>query len=172
MHVSRGVSRIGPDRLAMILHGLVEIALALPLIGGVAVDEREIALVKPAGLEEARAGLDGDVAARRGDYDRAIADHTEAIRVDPAYANGFYNRGLTYSRKSDHQRACRLRCGVRADENSRSCRLALCPRRDQIEKGRHRGRQRGHSERKGNEGRHRGKIRDVRDQVDVRFAAD
>ena len=62
MHVSRGVSRIGFDRLGMILHGLVEIALALPLIGAVAVDEGEIALVKPAGLEEARAGLDGGVA--------------------------------------------------------------------------------------------------------------
>ena len=62
MHVSRGVTRIGSDRLAVILHGLVEIALALPLIGAVAVDEREIALVKPAGLKEARAGLDGSVA--------------------------------------------------------------------------------------------------------------
>jgi hypothetical protein len=62
MHVSRGVSRIGPDRLAMILHGLVEIALALPLVGAVAVDESEIALVKPAGFQEARAGLDGCVA--------------------------------------------------------------------------------------------------------------
>lgn len=46
----------------MILHSLVEIALVLPLIGAVAVDQREIALVIPAGIKEARAGLDGSVA--------------------------------------------------------------------------------------------------------------
>src|SRR5512135_3633137 len=62
MHVSCGVSRIGPDRLAMILHSLIEIALELPLIGAVAVDQCEIAPVIPAGIKEARAGLDGSVA--------------------------------------------------------------------------------------------------------------
>jgi tetratricopeptide (TPR) repeat protein len=184
----------------------------------------------------------GNAYARRGDYERAIADHSEAIRIDPAYANGFYNRGLTYSRKGDHERAIadftkgielnanssqlwgqrcwsravigkqlqeavddctkagslapkipqifayrgfvylklgqirqgagRLRCGVRADEKFRSRRLALCPRRDQIEKGRHRGRQRGHRGRKGDEGRHRGGIREVRDKVGAPVSPD
>src|SRR5262245_53180177 len=58
MHVSRGVSGVSTNRLGMILHRLVEIALALPLIGTIAVDEREIAFVKPTGPKEARAGLD------------------------------------------------------------------------------------------------------------------
>ena len=180
----------------------------------------------------------GNLYARRGDYDRAIADHSELIRIDPAYANGFYNRGLTYSRKGDHERAIadftkgielsanssqlwgqrcwsravigkqlqqavedcdkaaalspkdsadlrlsriclsearairqgagRLRRGLRADEKCRPPRLALCPRRHQIEEGRRRRRQRGYSERKGNESRHRRGIRDVRDKVGVR----
>src|SRR4029078_10475744 len=49
------------SRVAGILQSLVEIALAVPLIGAVAVDKREIALVEPAGLQEPRAGLDGRV---------------------------------------------------------------------------------------------------------------
>src|SRR6185437_9426852 len=62
MHVSGGVSRVGLDRRAVILQRLVEIVLVVPLIGAVAVDEREIALVEAAGLQEARAGRDGGVA--------------------------------------------------------------------------------------------------------------
>src|SRR5262249_17892336 len=62
MHVPRGVSGVSADRLDVILHGLVEIALALPLIGAVAVDEREITLVEPAGTNETRAGLDSRIA--------------------------------------------------------------------------------------------------------------
>jgi len=32
-------------------------------------------------------------------YDRAIDDYNETIRIDPKYAIGFYNRGLAYLRK-------------------------------------------------------------------------
>jgi len=37
-------------------------------------------------------------------YDRAIDDYNETIRLDPKYAVGFYNRGLAYLRKGriDH----------------------------------------------------------------------
>jgi tetratricopeptide (TPR) repeat protein len=38
---------------------------------------------------------------KRGDFDSAIADFNETIRLAPKFANGFYNRGLTYSRKNE-----------------------------------------------------------------------
>jgi tetratricopeptide (TPR) repeat protein len=40
-----------------------------------------------------------------GDYDRAIATATEAIRLNPNYANAFISRGIAYSRKADTDRA-------------------------------------------------------------------
>lgn len=39
------------------------------------------------------------------DYDRAIADLTEAIRQKPTDADAFYERGLTYRMKTDYGRA-------------------------------------------------------------------
>jgi tetratricopeptide (TPR) repeat protein len=41
----------------------------------------------------------------QGDYDRAIADYTEAIRLDPKYAGAFSNRGTAYRNKGDNGRA-------------------------------------------------------------------
>jgi tetratricopeptide (TPR) repeat protein len=32
-----------------------------------------------------------------GDFERAIADHTEAIRLNPLYANAYYNRGNAWN---------------------------------------------------------------------------
>ncbi len=40
-----------------------------------------------------------------GDYDRAIADHTQAIRIDPKYANAFVARALAWEGKKDIDRA-------------------------------------------------------------------
>ena len=37
--------------------------------------------------------------------DQAIADFTEAIRLDPNYANAYNNRGLAYDDKGDFARA-------------------------------------------------------------------
>jgi tetratricopeptide (TPR) repeat protein len=41
----------------------------------------------------------------KGDLVRAIADLSEAIRLDPKYAEAYYNRGLTYRNKGDLDRA-------------------------------------------------------------------
>ncbi|MEQ1707555.1 MAG: serine hydrolase [Terricaulis sp.] len=38
-------------------------------------------------------------------YARAIADHDQAIRLNPQDANAFYNRGLTYHAQHDYARA-------------------------------------------------------------------
>ena len=39
---------------------------------------------------------------KKGDMDRAIADYTEALRLDPKYAIAYNNRGLAYSDKGEH----------------------------------------------------------------------
>jgi lipoprotein NlpI len=41
----------------------------------------------------------------KGDNDRAIADHNEAIRLDPNLAAAYYNRGVTWRDKGDNDRA-------------------------------------------------------------------
>jgi tetratricopeptide (TPR) repeat protein len=39
------------------------------------------------------------------DYERAIADHTQAISLDPQFAGPFYNRGAVYADLGDYARA-------------------------------------------------------------------
>jgi tetratricopeptide (TPR) repeat protein len=43
--------------------------------------------------------------ANRHDYDRAIVDFSEAIRLDPKDAYAYSNRGNAYNDKGDHERA-------------------------------------------------------------------
>jgi len=40
-----------------------------------------------------------------GDFDKAIADSTEAIRLDPTLAGAYNNRGLAYAEKGDFDKA-------------------------------------------------------------------
>ena len=43
--------------------------------------------------------------AKKGDHDKAIADFTEAIRLNPKDAEAYYNRGCAYGEKGDHDKA-------------------------------------------------------------------
>lgn len=48
----------------------------------------------------------------KGDYDRAIADFNEVIRLDPKYAVSISNRGLANERKGQLRPShCRLQGG-------------------------------------------------------------
>jgi tetratricopeptide (TPR) repeat protein len=42
---------------------------------------------------------------RIGEFEKAIADHDEAVRLDPVYAAGYMHRGNTYARRGDFDRA-------------------------------------------------------------------
>ena len=42
---------------------------------------------------------------RQADYDRAIADYTKAIEIDPKYARARMRRGAAYGMKGDHDQA-------------------------------------------------------------------
>jgi len=39
------------------------------------------------------------------DYDRAIADYTEAIRIDPEYSKAYNGRGIAYDNKCEYDNA-------------------------------------------------------------------
>jgi lipoprotein NlpI len=43
--------------------------------------------------------------AAKPDYDRAITDYNEAIRLNPKFALAFHNRGFAYAAKQDYDRA-------------------------------------------------------------------
>jgi tetratricopeptide (TPR) repeat protein len=49
--------------------------------------------------------LRGNAYYEKGDYDRAVADLTESVRLDPGHVDPFYLRGLAYDAKNDHDRA-------------------------------------------------------------------
>ena len=58
--------------------------------------------------------------ARKQDYDRAIADYNEAIRLNPKDAIYYANRGNSYARKQDDDRAMAVCTGRRGISTARS----------------------------------------------------
>ena len=55
--------------------------------------------------EAERQRKEGETAGRAGDYDKAMANFNEAIRLNQNDAVAFYDRGLVYSQKGDNDRA-------------------------------------------------------------------
>lgn len=49
----------------------------------------------------------GNAYVAEGEYDRAIQDYDQAIKVNPNYAKAFNNRGVAYARKGQHDLAVR-----------------------------------------------------------------
>jgi tetratricopeptide (TPR) repeat protein len=47
----------------------------------------------------------GNVWYYKGDYDKAIADYTKAIEINPQYASAYENRGLAWADKGDYDKA-------------------------------------------------------------------
>jgi Flp pilus assembly protein TadD len=41
----------------------------------------------------------------KGDFDKAIADYTEAIRLNPQCAEAHYGRGVAYEKKGEKAKA-------------------------------------------------------------------
>ena len=47
----------------------------------------------------------GNAYAAKGDYDRAIQDFDQSIKLNPAYAKPFNNRGVAYLKKGEYDLA-------------------------------------------------------------------
>jgi tetratricopeptide (TPR) repeat protein len=47
----------------------------------------------------------GNAYVARGDYDRAIEDYNQAIKISPSYARAFNNRAVAFGKKGQHERA-------------------------------------------------------------------
>jgi lipoprotein NlpI len=65
-------------------------------------DISEALQIRPGAIDYNNRGL---AYATKGDRDRAIADYSEAVRLDPKFANAYNNRGLAYRAKGDNDRA-------------------------------------------------------------------
>jgi Flp pilus assembly protein TadD len=46
-----------------------------------------------------------DTLAAKGDLDKALADYSEAIRLDPANATAYQRRGVVYQKKGNPTKA-------------------------------------------------------------------
>src|SRR5207342_2826928 len=47
----------------------------------------------------------GIASARKGDYEQAIKDYDQSVKLDPTYSKAFNNRGIAYQKQGDHERA-------------------------------------------------------------------
>jgi tetratricopeptide (TPR) repeat protein len=47
----------------------------------------------------------GNAYEKKGNLDRAIADYSKVIEIDPKYAPAYAKRGAAYEKKRDHDRA-------------------------------------------------------------------
>jgi tetratricopeptide (TPR) repeat protein len=71
--------------------GAIAIALAAAVCAGLA----------HAGVRDNR----GAAYFKKGEYDKAIADETKAIEIDPKFAEAYVNRGIAYLAKGEHDKA-------------------------------------------------------------------
>jgi tetratricopeptide (TPR) repeat protein len=55
----------------------------------------------------------GNILMRKGEYEQALADLNEAIRLDPKYVYGYKSRGFLYERMGDKDRAAADRAKVK-----------------------------------------------------------
>src|SRR5262245_59128880 len=86
------------------------LVLAVGIVAGVAVLSRTTAATPQAGSPESTGSPElylkrGEAAASAHEYDRAIADYTTAIQLQPDYAEAYNDRGFAYYLKGDVEHA-------------------------------------------------------------------
>jgi tetratricopeptide (TPR) repeat protein len=87
VELCNGVDRSSPDRQIMGCTALIDSSSATAKSRAIAYNNR------------------GNAYIAKGDYDRAILDYNESIKLNADYARAFNNRGVAYQKKGDHDRA-------------------------------------------------------------------
>ena len=64
----------------------------------------ESGALMPQGLVVAH-NIRGNAYLKKNEYDRAIQDYDESVRINPNYAKAFNNRGVAHQRKGEYERA-------------------------------------------------------------------
>ena len=59
----------------------------------------------PTGNAQSKAALRGDTYCYMGEFDKAVAEYTEAIRLDPQNAGAYFGRGFAYEKEGDNAKA-------------------------------------------------------------------
>ena len=115
-----------PLTLLVWLLALPSFALAAPQdCGGADLDRRIIActqIIQRGGQSPTNMAMiyvnRGSAYGDKKDYDRAIADYSKAIQLNPRYADAYYSRGTIYRYKGDLDRAIAdYRLAIRANPN-------------------------------------------------------
>jgi len=83
-------------------NGVGSISLDLQISGCTALIESGAPM--PQGLAIAY-NIRGNAYSKNNEYDRAIHDYDESIRLNPNYAKAFNNRGIAYQKKGEYERA-------------------------------------------------------------------
>ena len=55
--------------------------------------------------DAARHNTQGIAYSKNGDHARAIAALSKAVKLDPHFAQAYYNRGLVYDSKADYEKS-------------------------------------------------------------------
>jgi tetratricopeptide (TPR) repeat protein len=87
VELCNGVDRSSPDRQIMGCTALIDSGSATAKSRAIAYNNR------------------GNAYIAKGDYDRAVLDYDESIKLNSDYARAFNNRGVAYQKKGEYDRA-------------------------------------------------------------------
>ena len=98
--------RTHPSRSEEMPMPIVERGMHLREEGRIGQGDRRLYRGRSSEPEVCRGVFDRSIAyVRKGDHDKAIADSTESIQLNPTFAMAYHNRGVAYAKKGEYDKA-------------------------------------------------------------------